>query len=159
MAASTIINITEKEKVSMEINNNRFIAGGGTLALGIIGTALGGLAAVAQNGGLPLFGGNVRAAEDARIAKLESERYTDAFALKAQERASAQDIEIATIRAELKTAKLEVELEREKSKNALLEATAPLASGLAAVQATISGITKVVIPASAVESAATTAGA
>ena len=60
----------------MEVNGNneRFVAGGGTLALGIIGTALGGLNTLAGGNGLSLLGGNRAAADDSRIAKLEAER-------------------------------------------------------------------------------------
>ena len=142
----------------MEVNNNgRFVAGAGTLSLGIIGTALAGLDAVSR-GGLPLLGGSNRLAEaDSRIAKLEAERYTDAAVIAAEKRAAAQDVVIANLNARIEAAELRAELDREKSKNALIEATAPLASGLASVQTVLANITKVVIPASAVAGGSTRA--
>ena len=59
------------------------VAGGGTTALGIIGTVLGGIAVANQNNGLlgNLFGGNNNAgncqALMAELAKEKAERYTD----------------------------------------------------------------------------------
>lgn len=157
----------------MEVNNNeRFVAGGGTLSLGIIGTALGGLATLA-NGGAPLFGGGNRMAEaDAKIAKLEAERYTDAAVMHERELSNAKDVLIATltekvnqiaqknadeIHAIKEEAALRAEIDRKQAKIDLLEATAPLSAGIGANAAAISGIqnvlnglTKVVIPSSSV---------
>ena len=61
------------------------VAGGGTQALGIIGTVLGGIAVANQNGGLlgNLFGGNNNNSTNncqalmAELAKEKAERYTD----------------------------------------------------------------------------------
>ena len=81
----------------MEVNNERFVAGGGTTALGIIGTALGGLATVGNGNGLNLFGGNRMAEADAKIAKLEAERYTDGVIMHERELSNAKDVLIATL--------------------------------------------------------------
>ena len=157
----------------MEVNNERFVAGGGTLALGIIGTALGGLATVANGGVGPLLGGGNRMAEaDAKIAKLEAERYTDAAVIHERERSAAADVLIATLTEkvnmqaqknaeDLKAAKeefaLRAEIDRKQAKIDLLEATAPLTAGvganaaaISAIQQVLSGFTKVVIPSSSV---------
>lgn len=157
----------------MEVNNNeRFVAGGGTLALGIIGTALGGLATVANGGGASLFGGNRMAEADAKIAKLEAERYTDAAMLHEREHSAAADVLIATltekvnqlaqknaedIKAFKEEAALRAEIDRKQAKIDILEATAPLSAGIGAntaaisgIQNVLSGITKFVVPSSAV---------
>ena len=157
----------------MEVNNNdRFVAGGGTLSLGIIGTALGGLATVANGGVGSLFGNNRMAEADAKIAKLEAERYTDAAVMREREHAAAADVLIATltekvnerahknaedIKAFKEETALRAEIDRKQAKIDIMEATAPLSAGIGANSAAISGIqnvlsniTKVVIPASAV---------
>lgn len=159
-------------------NNNRFVAGGGTLSLGIIGTALGGLNALANGNGIPLLGGNNRMAEaDARIAKLEAERYTDAAVIEAQKRNAAADVVAAQLAQQLETQsqrnadeikalrtefELRAEIDRKQAKIDLLEATAPVAANTAAIaglQQVIAGFTKVVIPSSSVCSVGNTATA
>lgn len=76
----------------MEVErSNGWQAGGGTTALGIIGTALGGLATVAGGSSLltgnGLLGGNGNTIQRentelrAEVAKLKSEKYTDAHVL------------------------------------------------------------------------------
>lgn len=145
----------------MEISDNRFVAGGGTLSLGIIGTALGGLAAVA-NGGLPLLGGGNRAAEaDAKIARLEAERYTDAAYMREREHTVAAE-QLAVKNAEdIKALKAEFELraeiDRKQAKIDLLEAVNPIAAqlsatntALAGMQQVLAGITKIYVPSTSV---------
>lgn len=156
----------------MEVNNERFVAGGGTTALGIIGTALGGLATVGNGNGLNLFGGNRMAEADAKIAKLEAERYTDGVIMHERELSNAKDVLIATltekvnqiaqknaedIKAFKEESALRAEIDRKQAKIDILEATAPLSAGIGANSAAISGIqqvltslTKVVIPSSSV---------
>lgn len=147
----------------MEVNGNneRFVAGGGTLALGIIGTALGGLNALAGGNGVPLLGGNRAAADDSRIAKLEAERYTDAAVIAAQARnAEVRELEVKNaedIKALRTEFELRAEIDRKQAKIDLLEATAPMndkiganTAAIAAVREVLSGFTKVVIPTSAV---------
>lgn len=144
-------------------NNDRFVAGGGTLALGIIGTALGGLNTLAGgNGGLSgLFGGNRAAADDSRIAKLESERYTDAAVIAAQAReAELKTLEVKNaedIKAMRTEFELRAEIDRKQAKIDLLEATGPMndkisanTAAIAAVREVLGSFTKVVIPSSAV---------
>ena len=156
----------------MEVNNERFVAGSGTTALGIIGTALGGLATVGNGNGLNLFGNNRMAEADAKIAKLEAERYTDAAVLHERELSAAKDVLIATLTEkvnqnaqknadEISALKeefaLRAEIDRKQAKIDLLEATAPLTAGIGAnasaisgIQQVLSGFTKVVIPSSSV---------
>lgn len=148
----------------MEVNGNneRFVAGGGTLALGIIGTALGGLNALAGgNGGLPLLGGNRAAADDSRIAKLEAERYTDAAVIAAQAReADLKTLEVKNaedIKAMRTEFELRAEIDRKQAKIDLLEAVGPMndkiganTAAIAAVREVLGSFTKIVIPAGAV---------
>lgn len=146
----------------MEVNNDKYVAGGGTTALGIIGTALGGLATLGNGNGSPLFGGNSRVAElEAKNAKLEAERYTDAAAMASQARdAEVREQEAKTaedIKAMRTEFELRAEIDRKQSKIDILEATAPLKAEIAAntaaisgVRDVLSGITRVVIPSSAV---------
>lgn len=154
----------------MDVDNSKFVAGGGTLALGIIGTALGGLNTLAGGNGLGgLFGGGNRASEaDAKIAKLESERYTDATVIAAQAReAELKALEIKNaedIKAAKKEYELRAEIDRQKAKIELLETVNPLNTQLASAQASIlalqqmvAGFTKLVIPSSAVVSTTATA--
>lgn len=147
----------------MEVNNNGgFVAGPGTLSLGIIGTALGGLNALCGNGSLPLFGGGNRAAEaDARIARLEAERYTDAAYMREREHTVAAE-QLAVKNAEdIKALKAEFELraeiDRKQAKIDLLEAVSPLAAQLSAtntavngMQQVLAGITKIYVPSTSV---------
>ena len=144
----------------MEVNDNKYVAGGGTTALGIIGTALGGLNTLAGGNGFPLFGG-ARAADDAKIAKLEAERYTDAAVIAAQARnAEARELAVKTsedIKAMRTEFELRAEIDRKQAKIDILEATAPLkaeiasnASAISGLRDVLSGITRVVIPSSAV---------
>ena len=175
---------TEERKNSMEVNNDKFVAGGGTLALGIIGTALGGLNSLAGNGG-GLFGGNRVADAEAKIAKLEAEKYTDAAVIAAQEREAISNAKLAAMTEKvehlaiknaadiqaLKTeSELRAEIDRKQAKIDLLEATAPInaalsanATAIAGIQQVLGSITKVVIPSSAVcggtTAAATSTGA
>ena len=156
----------------MEVNENRFVAGSGTTALGIIGTALGGLATVGNGNGLNLFGGGRMSEAEAKIAKLEAERYTDASVMHAQERSAAADVLIATLTEkvnqiaqknadEISALKeenaLRAEIDRKQAKIDLLEAVNPLAASIGAnttaitaIQQVLSGFTKVVIPSSSV---------
>ena len=150
-------------------NSNKFVAGAGTLSLGIIGTAGAALNAM-TNGGIPLLGGgNNRLAEaDAKIAKLEAERYTDQAVIAAQNRAAAADVVAAQLAMKLETQaqksadeikalrmefELRAELDRKQAKIDLLEATAPVAANTAAIaclQQRVDSFTRVVIPSSAV---------
>ena len=142
----------------MEVNGNneRFVAGGGTLALGIIGTALGGLNTLAGgNGGLGgLFGGNRAAADDSRIAKLESERYTDAAVIAAQAReAELKTLEVKNaedIKAMRTEFELRAEIDRKQAKIDLLEAVGPLSAEVKTLKEAVGGFTRLVIPSSAV---------
>ena len=125
----------------MEVENNRWQAGGGTTALGIIGTAaggaalLGGLANNMLGGGL--FGGSGKGSPHhcqersdldeistlkSQIAKLQSEKYTD-LAVDAQRTRDAatnekvygfviqQDKKIATIEANIMCLQKQIELQ------------------------------------------------
>lgn len=157
----------------MEVSNGGFTAGGGTLSLGIIGTALGGLNTLCGNGSLPLFGGGNRAAEaDAKIAKLEAERYTDAAFMREREHTAAADVLLAqlTEKANQQAAKnaedikalkaefeLRAEIDRKQAKIDLLEAVNPLAAQLSAantaivgMQQVLAGITKIYVPSTSV---------
>lgn len=163
----------------MEVNGNgRFVAGAGTTAMSIIGTAGAAVNALA-NGGIPLLGGgNNRLSEaDAKIAKLEAERYTDAAVLEAQKRSAAADVLVASLAEkvnqqatknaeDLKALRVEFELraenDRKQAKIDLLEATAPVAANTAAIaglQQVVAGFTKVVIPSSSVVSVGAAANA
>lgn len=91
---------------------SEYIARGGTTALGIIGTALGGWNLLAGNGGLGILNGNSNcyeqttacmhdldtvkelAAKDAEIARLNSERYSDAALATAKEYTTQATIDI-----------------------------------------------------------------
>lgn len=157
----------------MEYNdNNRFVAGGGTLALGIIGTALGGLNSLVSGNGGALFGGNRVADAEAKIAKLEAERYTDAAVIAAQEREAISNAKLAAMTEkvealaiknaeDIKAMRTEFDLRAEndrlQAKVNLLEAVNPInaalganATAIAGLQQVLGNITKVVIPASAV---------
>ena len=103
----------------MEVEKNeKWQAGGGTTALGIIGTTLGGLATVA--GGTSLFGGNgifggnnanatgavMRENSELRseIAQLKSEKYTDTNVLAMSKELSAVDERLHAVDDKLATA-------------------------------------------------------
>ena len=156
----------------MEVNENRFVAGSGTTALGIIGTALGGLATVGNGNGLNLFGGGRMSEAEAKIAKLEAERYTDAAIIHERDVSAAKDVLIATLTEkvnqiaqknadEISALKeenaLRAEIDRKQAKIDLLEAVNPLAASIganttaiSAIQQVLSGFTKVVIPSTSV---------
>ena len=163
-----------KDEDIMDVNGNSYVAGKGTTALGIIGTALGGLNSVSGNNGLGgLFGNGSRLTEaEAKIAKLEAERYTDAAVIEAQKRNAAADAVIAALTEQVKdnTAKHEIELaairkefamqaeiDRQSAKINLLETVGPMkaqidanSAAIGALGQTVSGFTKVYIPASSV---------
>ena len=151
----------------MEVNDKSYVAGGGTTALGIIGTALGALGVAGNGNSNPLFGGNNRLAEaDAKIAKLEAERYTDEKTMRSDvviaaltEKVNQQEIRHnADLAALNKEYALRAEIDRKQAKIDLLEAVDPLRASVAAhgtaiggIENVLKGITKIVIPASAVE--------
>ena len=140
----------------MDVNNDKYVAGAGTTALGIIGTVLGGLGVAGNgNGSIPLLGGSNRAAEaDAKIAKLEAERYTDAAVIASQARDSEiRDLETknaADIKAMRTEFELRAEIDRKQAKIDLIEAVSPLANEVKVLKETVGSFTRVVIPASAV---------
>ena len=157
----------------MEVNDGnkgRFDAGAGTLALGLIGTALGGLNTLAPG----FFGGVGNRAIDAeaKIAKLEAERYTDEQVVKSSvllaaltEKINQQAVKnAADIEALKKEYDLRAEIDRKQAKIDILEATAPLQAGLAAnttaigaIQGVLAKITTIGIPAGAVIGGSTAA--
>lgn len=158
----------------MEVNNNGgFVAGPGTLSLGIIGTAGTALGLLGGNGNLPFFGGGNRLTEaEAKIARLEAERYTDAAVMREREHSAAGDVLIASLTEkvnqlavknaeDIKALKAEFELraeiERKQAKIDLLEAVNPLAAQLSAtntavngMQQVLAGITKIYVPSTSV---------
>lgn len=77
--------------MEVESTNKKWVAGAGTTALGIIGTALGGLNAVSNGGLLGGLAGNGNCGKGcnetdklrAEVAELKSERYTDAAVIAA----------------------------------------------------------------------------
>ena len=77
--------------MEVESTNKKWVAGAGTTALGIIGTALGGVNAVANGGLLNGLTGNGNCGKGcnetdklrAEVAELKSERYTDAAVIAA----------------------------------------------------------------------------
>lgn len=152
----------------MEVDNSKFVAGAGTTTMSILGTI--GLGYGLLNGGNGLgglFGGGNRLAEaEAKIAKLEAERYTDAATIATQAReAELRALEVKNaeaIAALKKEYDLRVDLERQKAKIELLEAVNPLTAQLAstqtslvALQQTVGGFTRPYILASAVAPATT----
>ena len=156
----------------MDVDNSKFVAGGGTTTMAVLGTV--GLGYSLLNGGNGLgglLGGGPRLAEaEAKIAKLEAERYTDAATIATQAReAELRALEVKNaeaIAALKKEYDLRVEIERQKAKIELLEAVNPLTAQLAstqtslvALQQVVGGFTKPYILSSAVAPATATASA
>lgn len=132
-----------------EVDNSKFVAGGGTTTMSILGTIALGMEFL-KGGGLGLLGGGANAAADAKIAKLEAEKYTDE--VRALEVKNAADI--AALRKENE---LRLELANKQAKIDQLEAAAPINATLAAQGASIAmlqqilgKITTIGIPSSAV---------
>lgn len=152
------------------------VAGAG-LGLGIAGTALG---VLNSNGNLlgGLFGGvnqaqqslalNALAERDAKIAKLEAERYTDHSALDVRDRIAAlnkdvigqiivNDKAIASLESDVKCLAKQIELREQIVLGKVNEVALTANNGLTALagtvnclQQTVNGITKTIVPAAAV---------
>jgi hypothetical protein len=110
---------TTKRKSAMNFNGNenceKWVAGGGTTALGTIGTVLGGAALLGNGNGLGglLGGGNnelqkENAALQSKVAALEAEKYSDANDAKIYDAVRKLEEEQATTSAELKCLKQEL---------------------------------------------------
>lgn len=110
----------------MEVDNNRWIAGGGTTAMSIIGTAAGGAALLGEMLGGGLFGnGNNQQCASAnnqistlksQVARLQSEKYTDTSILKERDRHLEWVKGLATVDAQLQA--VNDKLEKSVIKNA-----------------------------------------
>lgn len=187
----------------MDVENKKWVAGGGTTALGIIGTTLGGLNAVTGNGLLGGITGNGDgggkncghlARENAelreRVATLTSEKYTDQAILgerdlhlgwvkelasvdarldavddKLETAVAKNKEDIAAVRKEMelnaiiaaKQSKIDM-LEMERRVDCKIDSVAVAANNgiaantgaIACLQTLVNGITKTVIPQSAV---------
>lgn len=158
-------------------HDNRWIAGPGTTAMSIIGTAAGGLSLLGGGLGGILGGGNPRMnchAQDeimtlkSQVAKLQSEKYTDQAVNAQRTREAAinekvygfiieQDKKIAGIQKEIGCLQKQIELQNKffesELKNQANLTTIGFNNVNNAVQAlvnTVSGFTKVVVPSSAV---------
>lgn len=129
------------------------VAGGGTTALGIIGTALGGLA-VANNGLLGnVFGGgnnNQCNALMSELAKEKAERFAEKTGSEIYNAMFAQYKELAqqTTQIDKRLSALEVAGPlREQLVNQRIDCCCnTMNSGLAALQATVANITKTIVP-------------
>lgn len=129
------------------------VAGGGTTALGIIGTALGGLA-VANNGllGNVLGGGNNNQCNAlmSELAKEKAERFAEKTGSEIYNAMFAQYKELAqqTTQIDKRVSALEVAGPlREQLVNQRIDCCCnTMNSGLAALQATVANITKTIVP-------------
>jgi hypothetical protein len=106
---------TTKRDKNMEYygNNQKWVAGGGTTALGTIGTVLGGAALLGNGSGLGgLFGGGnlqkENAALQSEVASLRAEKYSDAQDAKLFEVIRNLENNQATTAAEVKCLKQEL---------------------------------------------------
>lgn len=132
------------------------VAGGGTTALGIIGTVLGG-AAVAGNSGLLgnlLGGGNQNNALMSELAKEKAERFAEKTGAEIYNAMFAQYKELAqaTTGIDKRVSALEVAGPlREQLINQKIDCCCgQMSTGLAALQSIVANITKTIVPASAV---------
>ena len=133
------------------------VAGGGTTALGIIGTALGGLA-VANNGLLGnILGGGQSGNCNAlmsELAKEKAERFAEKTGAEIYNAMFAQYKELAqaTTNIDKRVSALEVAGPlREQLVNQRIDCCCnSMGAGLASLQATVAGITKTIVPATAV---------
>lgn len=131
------------------------VAGGGTTALGIIGTALGGLA-VANNGllGNILGGGNNCNALMSELAKEKAERFAEKTGSEIYNAMFSQYKELAqaTTNIDKRVSALEVAGPlREKLVEQKIDCCcSQMSAGLAALQNVVANITKIVIPNSSV---------
>ena len=140
-----------------EGNKGRFDAGAGTLALGVIGTALGGLNTLAGGSGLPGFGGGSNAAlaeAQTKIAKLEAERYADEKIVPLDEQSVRTAAEFAAFRKEVA---MQAEIDRQNAKINLLETVGPIKAELGeqrimlnGLRDVVGGITKIGVPNTAI---------
>lgn len=163
--------------MEVETHNNKWVAGPGTTALSIIGTAAGGLSLLGGGLGSGLLGGNQKMnchVQDeimtlkSEVAKLQSEKYTDEAVNAQRTREAAinekvygfiieQDKKIAGIQKEIGCLQKQIELQNKyfesELKNQANLTTIGFNNVNGAVQSlvnTISGFTKVVVPSSAV---------
>lgn len=153
--------------------HNKWVAGGGTTALGIIGTAAGGLSLANQMfGGKGLFGGGCDSDARFALAKEQSERFTLEQVILAYEKNYAQfdavKTDAATTKAKLdcleqklttyEITQREIAELKEKLVKQQIDCLADkVATGFsaannkfAAIDAQIAGFTKTVIPTSAI---------
>ena len=93
----------EKEKEKTMIVDGKQVAGAGTTAMSIIALAAAGIDYLTKNN-INLFGGGnggpaaaALAQAEAKIAKLEAEKYTDAAVLASGQRAAALEAQIAAL--------------------------------------------------------------
>lgn len=128
------------------------VAGGGTTALGIIGTVLGG-AAVAGNSGLLgniLGGGNQNNALMSELAKEKAERFAEKTGAEIYNAMFSQYKELAqaTTNIDKRVSALEVAGPlREQLVNQRIDCCCgSMNAGLAALQATVANITKTIVP-------------
>lgn len=128
------------------------VAGGGTTALGIIGTVLGG-AAVAGNSGLLgnlLGGGNQNNALMSELAKEKAERFAEKTGAEIYNAMFSQYKELAqaTTAIDKRVSALEVAGPlREQLLNQRIDCCCgSMNAGLAALQATVANITKTIVP-------------
>ena len=144
------------------------VAGGGTTALGVIGTTLGGIALAGGNAGgflNNIFGGaqgNVNSALVSEIAQLKAEKYTDEKSLEDRDRIAALndkvigyvidiDKRLSTVEA---TAPLRDQILTQKIECCCNSANA----AITALAATVSSVTKTVVPSTSVCTMTTAAG-
>ena len=128
------------------------VAGGGTTALGIIGTVLGG-AAVAGNSGLLgniLGGGNQNNALMSELAKEKAERFAEKTGAEIYNAMFSQYKELAQATTNIDKRVSAVEVAgplREQLVNQRIDCCCgSMNAGLAALQATVANITKTIVP-------------
>lgn len=133
------------------------VAGGGTTALGVIGTTLGGIALAGNQGGLlgNIFGGGVaNSALVSEIAQLKAEKYTDEKSLEDRDRIAALNDKVIgyviDIDKRLSTVEATAPL-REQMLYQKIECCCNSANtAISALAQTVSNITKTVVPNSSV---------
>ena len=132
------------------------VAGGGTTALGVIGTTLGGIALAGNQGGFlsNIFGGAANSALVSEIAQLKAEKYTDEKSLEDRDRIAALndkvigyvidiDKRLSTVEA---TGPLREQLLYQKIECCCNSAN----TAISALAQTVANITKTVVPNSSV---------
>jgi hypothetical protein len=125
----------------MEIKDGTYLAGAGTTGMSITALALAGLD-ILRNGGAGLLGGGNQLAEaQAKIAKLEAERYTDEKVTPLDEQAVKNSAEIAAFKKEMH---MQAELDRKQAEIDILKATTPLKEALVAQGVEIANLKNVV---------------